>query len=87
MNIVDAIELLEHKLFDQGRSEQYTAYDKLIDDAWDLLKSKLDLTDDEFNQIFAQSSYYRPEVTKILRKKNITQDPDLPDSDVGCYPP
>ncbi|MBO02982.1 MAG: hypothetical protein CMG35_10245 [Candidatus Marinimicrobia bacterium] len=84
MNIVDAIELLEHKLFDQGRSEQYTAYDKLIDDAWDLLKSKLDLTDDEFNQIFAQSSYYRPEVTKILRKKNITQDPDLPDPDVGC---
>jgi hypothetical protein len=43
MNIVEAIELLEHKLFDQGRSEQYTAYDKLIDDAWDLLKSKLDL--------------------------------------------
>ena len=41
-------------------------------------------TDDEFNQIFAQSSYYRPEVTKILRKKNITQDPDLPDPDVGC---
>ena len=31
MNIVEAIELLEHKLFDQGRSEQYTSYDKLID--------------------------------------------------------
>ena len=87
MNIIEAINLLEHKLFDKGRSEQYTDYDKLVDDAWDLIKSKLDLTDDEFNHVFAENNYYSPEVAKGLRKKNVKENTNhlhLPESDVGC---
>ena len=82
MNIVEAIDLIEEKLFAQGKSKESTAYDKLIDDAWDLIKSKVDYTDAEFNEVFNEGKFYDPEAEKVLRQKETT--PDLPDPDVGC---
>ena len=82
MNIIEAIDLIEEKLFAQGKSKEYTTYDKLVDDAWDLIKAKVDYTDAEFNQVFNSGKFYDPEAEKILRQSDSTQD--LPDSDVGC---
>ena len=53
MTPVEAVNLIEKKLFD-NRAKTYTEEDAQIDNAWDIIKLRLDLTDEEFNIIFGE---------------------------------
>ena len=53
MTPVEAVNLIEKKLFD-NRPKPYTEEDAQIDNAWDIIKLRLDLTDEEFNIIFGE---------------------------------
>ena len=53
MTPVEAVNVIEKKLFD-NRAKPYTEEDAHIDNAWDIIKLRLDLTDEEFNIIFGE---------------------------------
>lgn len=53
MTPVEAVNVIEKKLFD-NRAKLYTEEDAQIDNAWDIIKLRLDLTDEEFNIIFGE---------------------------------
>jgi len=53
MTPVEAVNVIEKKLFD-NRAKPYTEEDAQIDNAWDIIKLRLDLTDEEFNIIFGE---------------------------------
>ena len=53
MTPVEAVNMIEKKLFD-NRAKPYTKEDAQIDNAWDIIKLRLDLTDEEFNIIFGE---------------------------------
>ena len=53
MTPVEAVNVIEKKLFD-NRAKPYTEEDSQIDNAWDIIKLRLDLTDEEFNIIFGE---------------------------------
>ena len=53
MTPVEAVNVIEKKLFD-NRAKSYTEEDAQIDNAWDIIKLRLDLTDEEFNIIFGE---------------------------------
>lgn len=53
MTPVEAVNVIEKKLFD-NRPKTYTEEDAQIDNAWDIIKLRLDLTDEEFNIIFGE---------------------------------
>ena len=53
MTPVEAVNVIEKKLFD-NRAKPYTEEDAQNDNAWDIIKLRLDLTDEEFNIIFGE---------------------------------
>jgi len=53
MSPIEAVDLIEKKLFD-NRAKSYTEEDAQIDNAWDIIKLRLNLTDEEFNIIFGE---------------------------------
>ena len=53
MTPVEAVNMIEKKLFD-NRAKPYTKEDAQIDNAWDIIKLRFDLTDEEFNIIFGE---------------------------------
>ena len=53
MTPVEAVNVIEKKLFD-NRAKPYTEEDAQNDSAWDIIKLRLDLTDEEFNIIFGE---------------------------------